>query len=66
MQDQLIQNLKRLVQINSVNPDLSSAGQGEQEIAEFVCHHFQNLGIPSAVHTIKNDRCKKIRIMYCS
>ena len=63
MQDQLIQNLKRLVEINSVNPDLSSAGQGEREIAEFVCHHFQNLGIPSAVHTIKNDRCNTTAVL---
>ena len=63
MQDQLIQNLKQLVEINSVNPDLSSAGQGEREIAEFVCHHFQNLGIPSAVHTIKNDRCNTTAVL---
>ena len=63
MQDQLIQNLKRLVEINSVNPDLSSAGQGEREIAEFVCHYFQNLGIPSAVHTIKNDRCNTTAVL---
>ena len=57
MQDQLIQTLTDLVQINSVNPDLSNDGQGEREIAEYVQRHFLGLGIPSNVHTVKNDRC---------
>ena len=57
MQDQLIQTLTDLVRINSVNPDLSNDGQGEREIAEYVQRHFQGLGIPSNVHTVKDDRC---------
>ena len=57
MQDQLIQTLTDLVRINSVNPDLSNDGQGEREIAEYVQGHFQGLGIPSNVHTVKDDRC---------
>lgn len=57
MQDQLIQTLTDLVRINSVNPDLSNDGQGEREIAEYVQGHFQGLGIPSNVHTVKGDRC---------
>jgi len=57
LQDQLIQTLTDLVRINSVNPDLSNDGQGEREIAEYVQRHFQGLGIPSNVHTVKDDRC---------
>ena len=57
MHNQLIQYLTHLVKINSVNPDLSNDGQGEREIAEYVQRHFQGLGIPSNVHTVKDDRC---------
>ena len=57
MQDQLIQYLTELVNINSVNPDLSSEGQEEREIAEYVSRHFDQLGIPTQVHTIHGDRC---------
>ena len=57
MHNQLIQYLTHLVKINSVNPELSSDGQGEQEIGECVNRHFQALGISSKVHTITGDRC---------
>ena len=57
MHNQLIQYLTHLVKINSVNPDLSNDGQGEREIAEYVQRHFQGLGIPSNLHTVKDDRC---------
>ena len=63
MQDQLIQYLTRLVQINSVNPDLSSDGQGEREIAEYIHHHFQLLEIPSEIHTVIDDRCNTTAIL---
>lgn len=57
MEKQLIQHLKNLVSINSVNPDLSELGQGEKRIAEFVHNHFMQLNIDSKVHIIKDDRC---------
>ena len=57
MEKQLIQHLKDLVSINSVNPDLSELGQGEKQIAEFVHNHFMQLNIDSKVHIIKGDRC---------
>ena len=57
MEEQLIQHLKDLVSINSVNPDLSKLGQGEKQIAEFVHNHFTKLNIESKVHIIKDDRC---------
>jgi len=63
MQDQLIHCLTRLVQINSVNPDLSTDGQGEREIAEYIHHHFQLLEIPSEIHTVIDDRCNTTAIL---
>ena len=63
MQDQLIHCLTRLVQINSVNPDLSTTGQGEREIAEYIHHHFQLLEIPSEIHTVIDDRCNTTAIL---
>jgi len=57
LEKQLIQHLKNLVSINSVNPDLSELGQGEKQIAEFVHNHFLQLNIDSKVHIIKDDRC---------
>ena len=56
MEEELIQHLKDLVSINSVNPDLSKLGQGEKQIAEFVHNHFMKLKIDSKVHIIKDDR----------
>ena len=63
MQDQLIEYLRRLVQINSVNPDLSTDGQGEQKIAEYIQGHFQLLDIPSEIHTVIYDRCNMTAVL---
>ena len=63
MQDKLIQFLTRLVQINSVNPDLSTAGKGEREIAEYIHSHFQLLEMPSDIHTVIDDRCNTTAIL---
>ena len=57
MEEQLIQNLKDLVAINSVNPGLSAQGQGEMEIAKFIHNHFGQLNIETQIHTIIDDRC---------
>ncbi len=57
MKTDLIQILTDLVAINSVNPDLSTDGQGEREIAEYVHDYFHGLDIPSEIHTIQDDRC---------
>jgi len=52
----LIQHLKDLVAINSVNPNLSSQGQGEMEIAKFIHAHFVQLNIKTEMHTVVDDR----------
>ena len=63
MQDQLSQYLTHLVQINSVNPDLSTSGQGERDIAEYIQGHFQLLDISSDIHTVIDDRCNTTAIL---
>ena len=63
MQDQLIQYLTHLVQINSVNPDLSTAGQGERDIAEYIQGHFHLLDISSDIHTVIDDRCNTTAVL---
>lgn len=56
MKQELIHILTDLVAINSVNPGLSKAGQGEHEIAEYIHHYFKKLNIPSKIHSIQVDR----------
>lgn len=63
MHNQLIQILTRLVEINSVNPDLSATGVGERDIAIYVNNYFKELGISSKVHTIASDRCNVIAVL---
>ena len=41
MESKLNDYLSDLVSINSINPDLSSEGQGEHEIAQYVASHFK-------------------------
>ena len=57
MKSKLIQYITDLVAINSVNPDLSTDGQGEREIAQYVHEHFLNLGIDCKIDTVSGDRC---------
>ena len=45
MESKLNDYLSDLVSINSINPDLSSEGQGEYEIAQYVASHFKKIGI---------------------
>jgi acetylornithine deacetylase len=56
LKTQLVKYLTDLVAINSVNPDLSNQGQGEQLIAEFVHKHYEHLGIDTQLHHIRDDR----------
>lgn len=56
-ESKLVEYLSDLVAINSVNPNLSSQGQGEQEIAEYIHSHFQRLGFNSSLFEVAKDRC---------
>ena len=63
MQSKLIQYITDLVAINSVNPDLSTDGQGEREIAQYVHEHFQKLGIDSKIDTVYDNRCNSTALL---
>ena len=57
IESKLVDYLSDLVAINSVNPNLSSQGQGEQEIAEYIHSHFQRLGFNTNLFEVAKDRC---------
>ena len=63
LQSKLIQYITDLVAINSVNPDLSTEGQGEREIAQYVHEHFQKLGIDTKIDTVQGDRCNTTALL---
>ena len=63
MQSKLIQYITDLVAINSVNPDLSTDGQGEREIAKYVHKHYLSLGIDSKIDTVFGDRCNTTALL---
>src|SRR5262245_52920593 len=48
--DFTIRTLSRLVQINSINPDLSADGAGEAEIGRYVAETLRGLGLETASH----------------
>jgi len=50
------QTLQKLVQINSVNPGLDPDGQGEEEIASFICDTLDGLSIPFEASTLAPGR----------
>tara|TARA_B100000214_G_scaffold367447_1_gene337596 strand:+ start:131 stop:1267 length:1137 start_codon:yes stop_codon:yes gene_type:complete len=56
MESKLNDYLSDLVSINSINPDLSSEGQGEYEIAQYVASHFKKIGIDYNLDEVVNDR----------
>ncbi|MBD3414885.1 MAG: ArgE/DapE family deacylase [Candidatus Aminicenantes bacterium] len=48
--------LQKLVQINSVNPDLDSHAPGEQEIGSLIARILEDLGLEPEVETLKPGR----------
>lgn len=48
--------LRKLVQINSVNPSLEAGGGGEEEIGQFISEELSLLGIQHEVDTIAEKR----------
>ena len=56
MESKLNDYLSDLVSINSINPDLSSEGQGEYEIAHYVPSHFKKNGIDNNLEEVISER----------
>ena len=56
MESKLNDYLSDLVSINSINPDLSSEGQGEYEIAQYVASHFKKNGIDNNLEEVISER----------
>ncbi len=54
--DYLLQTLTKLVQINSVNPELSENGVGETEIAAYTANALQSIGLETTTYEIAPNR----------
>ena len=50
------ETLKKLVQINSVNPDLESGGGGEQEVGEYIIGLLNDMGIEAELDQLAPGR----------
>jgi acetylornithine deacetylase len=58
----IVELLSELVRINSVNVTLSR-GPGESEIAKYIQHRLDQLGLRSEIQTITNDRHNVIAVI---
>jgi acetylornithine deacetylase len=52
----LITTLKDLVRINSVNPNLSGNGPGEEEIGQYIADHLKKLNITTEIDVLGEGR----------
>lgn len=52
----LVNTLRDLVRINSINPSLTPGGPGEAEIAAYVSHAMRRLGLEVRTHEPQPDR----------
>jgi len=59
----LLQTLTDLLRINSINPSLSTSGQGEYEIATYVAKILNDLELDTAIHEIKPGRFNVVGIL---
>ncbi|MBT3390691.1 MAG: ArgE/DapE family deacylase [Chloroflexi bacterium] len=59
----LIETLKDLVRINSVNPSLTPEGQGEAELGAYVADALKKLGLETTLHEIEPGRVNVVGIL---
>ncbi|MBC8331838.1 MAG: ArgE/DapE family deacylase [Anaerolineae bacterium] len=59
----LIETLKDLVRINSVNPSLTPEGQGEAELGAYVADALKKLGLETTLHEIEPGRVNIVGIL---
>jgi len=55
-QDYLIDALKSLVRINSINPELVPDGPGEVQIAEYIAAELRRMGLATHIHELGPKR----------
>jgi len=61
--DQGLQTLlKELIQIKSVNPDLSKKGNGEREIAQYIGRYLERLGLSVHYQDLKQNRMNVVGV----
>lgn len=61
--DYIIETLKQLVRINSINPSLSTAGNGEAEIGSFVANALSTLGLTVSTQEFDTGRVNIVGVL---
>jgi acetylornithine deacetylase len=59
----IIQTLKDLVRINSINPSISANGKGEAEIGTYVADALSTLGLTVSTQKIDTDRVNVVGVL---
>jgi acetylornithine deacetylase len=59
----ILNTLKDLVGINSINPNLSPGGQGEGEIGAYVADSLNSLGLETTTHEVEPGRMNVVGIL---
>lgn len=59
----IVQTLKDLVQINSVNPSLTPEGVGEAEIGDYVADALNDLGLEVTLQQIESERVNAVGVL---
>ncbi|MFC2165982.1 ArgE/DapE family deacylase [Acidobacteriota bacterium] len=62
-QDYCLEALKKLVRINSINPELVSNGPGEVQIAEYIEEELTKCGLAPRIHELKPKRCNAVAVL---
>ncbi|MBN1222319.1 MAG: ArgE/DapE family deacylase [Candidatus Aminicenantes bacterium] len=61
--DYLVETLKKLVRINSINPELVPDGPGEVQIAEYISEELKRCGLEPRIHNLKPKRCNVVAVL---
>ncbi|MBC8508067.1 MAG: ArgE/DapE family deacylase [Anaerolineales bacterium] len=59
----LIETLKKMVGINSVNPSLTPEGKGEAELGAYVAEELEKLGLETTFHEIEPTRANTVGVL---
>ncbi len=59
----LIETLRKMVRINSVNPSLTPEGEGEANLGMFVADELDKLGLETTFHEIETTRANTVGIL---